>query len=234
VLASLDAFHGVLAEDIGPKWVYWPWVSDHYAEIRERLTQHVSLTLWAVGIGILIALPLALLANRYRWLYPPELAVAGILYTIPSLALFVILIPWTGLSRETALIPLVAYTQLILIRNIVTGLDAVPADVKESARGMGYRPLRQLFVVELPLALPAIMAGVRIALVTTIGLVTVTALIGQGGLGQFMIDGFQRDFRTPITVGLVLAVALSVVGDVLLLTIQRLATPWLRRGRVGA
>jgi osmoprotectant transport system permease protein len=217
-----------LAQDIGSKWVYWPWVGDHLDEIRERLSEHVTLTLLAVGYGLLISFPLALLAARWRHLYPPIIAVTGVLYTIPSLALFVILIPWTGLSRTTALVPLVAYTLLILIRNIVAGLRAVPPEVREAAQGMGYRPLRQLFSVELPLALPAIVAGLRIATVTTIGLITITALIGQGGLGQFMLDGFQRDFRTPLTVGIVLSVALAVAADLLLVGAQRLLSPWAR------
>jgi osmoprotectant transport system permease protein len=217
-----------LAQDIGSKWVYWPWVGDHLDEIRARLSEHVTLTLLAVAYGLLISFPLALLVARWRRLYPPIIAVTGVLYTIPSLALFVILIPWTGLSRTTALVPLVAYTLLILIRNIVAGLRAVPAEVREAAQGMGYRPLRQLFSVELPLALPAIVAGIRIATVTTIGLITITALIGQGGLGQFMLDGFQRDFRTPLTVGIVLSVALAVTADLLLVGAQRLLSPWAR------
>ncbi|MDQ6852388.1 MAG: ABC transporter permease [Actinomycetota bacterium] len=216
------------AQDIGSKWVYWPWVTDHLDEIWMRLGEHVTLTLLAVAYGLLISFPLALLAVRWRRLYPPVVGVTGVLYTIPSIALFVILIPWTGLSRTTALIPLVTYTLLILIRNIVAGLRAVPAEVKEAAQGMGYRPLRQLFSVELPLALPAIVAGIRIATVTTIGLITVTALIGQGGLGQFMIDGFQRDFRTPLTVGIVLSVALAVAADLILVGTQRLLSPWAR------
>src|SRR6266480_3595788 len=199
-----------LAQDIGSKWIYWPWVGDHLDEIRTRL---------------------ALLAVRYRRLYPPVIGVTGVLYTIPSIALFVFLIPWTGLSRTTALVPLVAYTLLILIRNIVAGLDGVPPEVREAAQGMGYRRLRQLFSVELPLALPAIVAGIRIATVTTIGLITVTALIGQGGLGQFMIDGFQRDFRTPLTVGIILSVVLAVVADLLLVGAQRLVSPWARADR---
>ena len=127
--------------------------------------------------------------------------------------------------------PLVAYTLLILIRNIVAGLDGVPPEVREAAQGMGYRRTRQLFSVELPLALPAIVAGIRIATVTTIGLITVTALIGQGGLGQFMIDGFQRDFRTPLTVGIILSVVLAVIADLLLVGAQRLASPWVRAER---
>ena len=133
---------------------------------------------------LVIALPLALLSVRYRRLYGPVLAITGVLYTIPSLALFALLLPLTGLSRTTALIPLTAYTLLILVRNTVTGLDGVPPDVKDAATGMGYSPSRRLLRVELPLALPAIIAGIRIATVTTIGLVTVTALIGQGGLGR--------------------------------------------------
>jgi osmoprotectant transport system permease protein len=217
-----------LAQDIGSKWIYWPWVGDHLDEIRMRLGEHITLTFFAVLFGFLIAFPLALLAVRYRRLYPPVLAFTGILYTIPSIALFVMLIPWTGLSRTTALIPLVAYTLLILIRNTVAGLDSVPPDVREAAQGMGYRPLRQLFSVELPLALPAIVAGIRIATVTTIGLITVTALIGQGGLGQFMLDGFQRDFRTPLMVGIILSVALAVIADLLLVGAQRLVSPWAR------
>jgi osmoprotectant transport system permease protein len=217
-----------LAQDIGSKWIHWPWVRDHLDEISERLTEHVSLTFLAVTYGLLISFPLALLAVRWRRVYPPIIAVTGVLYTIPSLALFVMLIPWTGLSRTTALVPLVAYTLLILIRNIVAGLRAVPSEVREAAQGMGYRPLRQLFSVELPLALPAIVAGIRIATVTTIGLIAVTALIGQGGLGQLMTDGFQRDFRTPLTVGVVLSVALAVAADLLLVGAQRLLSPWAR------
>jgi osmoprotectant transport system permease protein len=217
-----------LAQDIGSRWVYWPWVGDHLDEIRERLGEHITLTVLAVGFGLVIAFPLALLAARWRPFYPPVVAVTGVLYTIPSLALFVILIPWTGLSRTTALVPLVAYTLLILIRNIVAGLRGVPPEVREAAQGMGYRPLRQLVSVELPLAMPAIVAGIRIATVTTIGLITITALIGQGGLGQFMIDGFQRDFRTPLTVGVVLSVALAVAADLLLVGTQRLLSPWAR------
>jgi len=214
-----------LAQDIGSKWIYWPWVGDHLDEIRTRLAEHITLTFWAVLLGFLIAFPLALLAVRYRRLYPPVIGVTGVLYTIPSIALFVFLIPWTGLSRTTALVPLVAYTLLILIRNIVAGLDGVPPEVREAAQGMGYRRLRQLFSVELPLALPAIVAGIRIATVTTIGLITVTALIGQGGLGQFMIDGFQRDFRTPLTVGIVLSVALAVAAADVALTLTAIRYP---------
>ena len=221
----------VLAEDIGPKWLYWPWVQDHTDEIRQRLAEHIELTVLAVLFGLVIALPLALLSVRYRRLYGPVIAITGVLYTIPSLALFALLLPLTGLSRTTALIPLTAYTLLILVRNTVTGLDGVPADVKDAAVGMGYSRTRQLLRVELPLALPAIIAGIRIATVTTIGLVTITALIGQGGLGTLMLDGFQRDFRTPLTVGVVLSLVLAVSPICCSCVAQRLATPWARAGR---
>jgi len=220
---------GVLAfEDIGPKWLYWPWVSDHLDEIRDRLSEHVTLLLLALGFGLLVAIPLALLSARYRRIYGPTLAITGVLYTVPSLAFFALLIPVTGLSRATAVIPLTAYTLLILVRNTVTGLDAVPDDVKEAAQGMGYSRARQVLRVELPLALPAIIAGIRIATVTTIGLITVTALVGQGGLGKLLIDGFQREFRTPLTVGIVLSLALAVAADLLWVVTLRVATPWQR------
>ena len=189
------------------------------------------LTVLAVGFGVLIAIPLALLSTRWRRSSTPILAITGIMYTIPSLALFALLLPMTGLTRTTAVIPLTAYTLLILVRNTVTGLEGVPPEVKEAATGMGYTRSRRLLRVELPLAMPAIITGVRIATVTTIGLVTVTALIGQGGLGQLLLDGFQRDFQTPLTVGIVLSLALAVVPISLLLGALTLATPWRRKGR---
>jgi osmoprotectant transport system permease protein len=221
----------LLGEDIGPKWLYWPWVSDHLSEIQDRLTQHIELTALSIGFGLLIAFPLALLCVRYRRAYGPIIGVTGVLYTIPSLALFALLLPITGLSVGTAVIPLTAYTLLILIRNMVTGLRGVPAEVRDAAEGMGYSPTRRLLQVELPLALPAIFAGIRIATVTTIGLVTVTALIGQGGLGQLLLDGLDRDFRTPVTVGIILSLALAVVADLLLVAGLRALTPWQRKAR---
>jgi osmoprotectant transport system permease protein len=222
----------ILAEDIGPKWLYWPWVEDHVDDIVDRLQEHIELVILSVGLGLLIAVPLALLSARYRRLYGPVLAVTGIVYTIPSLALFALLLPITGLAQETAVIPLAGYTLLILVRNIVTGLDGVPDDVKDAAQGMGYSRLRQTMKVELPLAMPAIIAGIRIATVTTIGLVTVTALIGQGGLGQLLLDGFRRDFRTPLTVGIVLSLGLAIIIDLFLVVVLRVATPW-RRARAS-
>ncbi|MGH9224455.1 MAG: ABC transporter permease [Acidimicrobiales bacterium] len=213
---------------MGDPWVRWDWVGDHVDDISAATRQHVELTLIAVGLGLLLSFPLALAARRFRWLETPILSTTGILYTIPSLALFAMLVPWTGLSRTTSEIGLVSYTLLILIRNIVAGLDGVPADVKEAAEGMGFSRRRQLLRIELPLALPVIVAGIRIATVTTIGLVTVTAIIGQGGLGQLILDGLIRDFRTPLVVGSVLSVALAVAADVGLAGVQRALSPWSR------
>lgn len=209
-------------------WVDWSWVGDHGDLIVERLRQHAELTLLAVLIGMLLAVPLTLASRRWRRAYPVVLTTTGVLYTIPSLALFTMLLPWTGLTRTTALIGLVSYTLLILVRNAVAGLDGVPDDVKEVAAGMGYTATGRLLRVELPLALPPILAGVRLAVVTTVGLVTVAALIGHGGLGHLILDGLNRRFRTPLVVGSVLSVALATVLDVTLLGVQRAVTPWRR------
>jgi osmoprotectant transport system permease protein len=210
----------------------WEWVFDHLGLIGDRLLEHVTLTAIAVGVGVLISFPLAVLAYRHMRLYPPTTWIAGLLYTIPSLALFSLLVPFTGLSMLTAEIGLVSYTLLILIRNTVTGLAGVPEDAKEAAYGMGHTGGQLLWRVEVPLALPALMAGVRIATVTTIGLVTVTALIGQGGLGALMLGAFRNLYpEIMIVVGLVLSVALALALDALLLAAQRSLTPWSARRR---
>ena len=206
----------------------WDWIRDHGDDILAAARQHVELTLLAVVIGLLLSFPLALAARRWRRSQGAILGFTGALFTIPSLALFALLVPFTGLSRTTAEIGLVSYTLLILVRNIVAGLDGVPDDVREAAHGMGYRPVGQLLRVELPLAVPVIVAGIRIATVTTIGLVTVTGLIGQGGLGAFIIEGINRDFRTPLVVGSVCSIALAMVADVTLAGAARLLAPWSR------
>ncbi len=198
-------------------------------DVVSRLLQHVILSGIAVGLGFVISLALALLIVRWRWLYPPVASLAGILYTIPSLALFAVLVTVTGPTVTTAEIALVGYTLLILIRNIVAGLDGVPRDVREAAVGMGFSPAQVLLKVDLPLALPVIVAGVRVATVTTIGLVTVSALIGLDNLGTFITDGLQRFFMTPVLLGAVLSIALAVVADIALLGVQRLIAPWSRR-----
>jgi osmoprotectant transport system permease protein len=206
--------------------VQWDWVGRHLDDIWSKVVQHVELTVIAVAIGFAISLPVAVFAHRHRKAYPPVAFVAGLLYTIPSIALFVILLPFTGLTTLTAEIGLVSYTLLILIRNTVAGLDGVPEDAKDAARGMGYTNRQLLLRVELPLAVPTIMAGLRIATVTTVGLVTVTALIGKGGLGLFILNGLQIFFPTPTVVGAVLSVALALSFDAALLVAGRLLSPW--------
>lgn len=211
----------------------WDWVVDNSEDVWLALMEHVSLTLLAVSIGLAISVPIGIFVYRHRRYYGPVTAVTGFLYTIPSLALFAFLTPITGLSTTSAEIGLVSYTLLILIRNVVAGLDGVSDDVKESASGMGYTKRQLLWKVEMPLALPTIVAGLRIATVTTIGLVTVTALIGKGGVGYFILFGLSRTFSTAIILGAVLAVILAVVFDVLLLRAERWLAPW-SRARRGA
>jgi osmoprotectant transport system permease protein len=218
--------------DASDPWIRWDWLLRHVPEIELRLVEHIQLTLIAVLLGLLIAMPLGVIAVRWRPFRNPLLAVGGILYTIPSLALFASLIPFTGLSIATAEIGLVSYTILILVRNIVVGLEGVPADVLDAARGMGYRPFPMLLRIELPLATPAIMAGIRIATVSTIGLVTVTALIGQGGLGSLINTGLIEDFKTPLVIGTLLSVLLALGADLGLAGLERAITPWSRQRRV--
>jgi len=209
------------------------WAIDHLDDVWLAFQEHLWLTFLAVTIGFLISFPIAVLAHRRRWVYGTSIAVAGILYTIPSLALLAALVPFTGLSTLTAEIALVSYTFLILIRNIVTGLNEVPRDTIEAAEGMGFSRRQLLWRVQLPLALPAIVAGLRIATVTTIGLVTVTALIGKGGLGSLIYLGLIRTFSTAIVLGAALSLLLAVAADFLLIRVERLMSPWARR-RGGA
>ncbi|HXQ91132.1 MAG TPA: ABC transporter permease [Acidimicrobiales bacterium] len=212
--------------------VQWSWVSAHLGEIASALGQHVELTAIAVGVGFVIAMPLAIAAWKVPTLRPPLVTASGLLYVIPSVALFVLVQPITGFfSLTTAEVALVSYTLLILVRNTLAGLDAVPDEVREAARGMGYGALRELVRVDLPLALPSIFAGLRVATVTTVGLVNVTAFIGQGGLGQLIIQGFDENFHSPIVVGLVLSVVLAGVADAGLVVVQRFAMPWVRLRR---
>jgi osmoprotectant transport system permease protein len=192
--------------------------------------QHVRLTIGAVVLGALIALPLALLARRTRLLAGPVLSLSSIVYTIPSLAMFSFLAPFTGpLSATTVLIGLTLYTLVILVRNFLTGLQAVPADVREAARGMGYGAARLFVQVDLPLALPAFIAGLRIATVSTVALTTVGVITGNGGLGQLIIGGFNANFyRAEIVTGALGCVVLALTADLLLAGVQRLLTPWTR------
>ncbi len=214
--------------------IRWDWVRDHTDDIRAQFWEHLQLTGLAVGIGFVIALGMALVAVRWRRAYAPLAAFCAALYSIPSLALFALLLPFVGLGTTNALIALVTYTLLILLRNIVAGLDGVAPDVREAADGMGFEGWRRVLRVDLPLATPAIVAGLRIATVTTIGLVTVTSLVGEGGFGKFINDGLSRDFSTPIVLGAVLSVALAIACDVLFVLLERVLVPWTRVKTTGA
>lgn len=205
------------------------WIIDNADVIARRIGEHLLVTVIAVVAGFVISFAIALLVRRFPALYGPVLGVTGVMYSIPSIALFVLLIPVTGLSLLTAEIALVSYTLVILVRNIVTGLRQVPAEVLEAADGMGYTDLQRLWRVELPIATPVILAGLRIATVTTIGLVTIATLIGMGGLGYLIVNvGIQRRFATATITGVAVVVILSVLVDLLIFEIQRRLTPWAR------
>ena len=209
--------------------VRWDWIVANLDDIGERTWEHVVMTVIAVVVGFVLSFVLSLLIVRWRRLYAPIIGGSGLLYSIPSLGLFALLIPFTGVSLLTAEIALVSYTLLIMIRNIVAGFDRVPPDVLEAAQGMGYGPWQLLWRVQLPLALPTIVAGLRIATVTTIGLVAVTALIGQSNLGSLIVQrGIRASFPTAILVGAVGSVVLAVLADLGFVGLQRLLTPWAR------
>ena len=217
----------------GQPLIQWSYIGDHLSEIRAALVQHLQLTFIAVAVGLLISSLLAAVALRFRFTFQPLNAVTGIMYAIPSLALFILLSPITGLTILTSEIALVSYTLQILLRSIVAGIDGVPATIRESATAMGFTRRQQFWRVELPVALPVIVSGLRIATVTTVGLVPISGILGsdQGGLGTFIFDGLQRFFNTPIFVGGGLTVVLAVVLDVTLVRIEYLLTPWTRRAR---
>jgi osmoprotectant transport system permease protein len=202
------------------------WIADNLDRYVTPFWEHVYLTVVSLAIGFAIAFGLALLAHRRRWLVPPIVQVTGILYTLPSVAVFFLLLPITGRGKTTAIIALVAYTLLILFRNVVAGLDGVPPDARDAGRGMGLTQRQLLWRVELPLALPEIMAGVRIAATTTVGLAALAFLAGAGGLGEAIFA--DVNFRSNVLVAGGLAVALAVVLDLGVLAVQRLITPWLR------
>jgi osmoprotectant transport system permease protein len=218
------------ADEPANPWFTWQYVRDNSGDLRTALEQHVVLTVESVVIASLIAFPLALLAYRYRRLAGPVLGATGVLYTIPSLALFAFIAPFSffGIRQRTVLVGLVVYALLILVRNMLVGLQGVPDDVLESARGMGYGRYRMLWKVELPVALPTIMTGVRVATVSTVALVTVGVIVGYGGLGQLIFRGFQSNYRAEIVTASVLTVVLGLTFDLVLAGLTRLMTPWSR------
>jgi osmoprotectant transport system permease protein len=206
------------------------WFFDNFSSRFEpRLIEHLQLTAIAIGVGAVIAFTAAIIAYKQDWFETPFSLLSAFLYTIPSLAFFELMVPITGINRFSAEIALTSYTLLILFRNALTGLRGVPQSVIEAAQAMGLTSRQRLLRVELPLALPAIMAGVRIATVTTISLTTVAAYIGAGGLGAPIFDAIQTGFKTEFVGAGVLAILLALVVDILLVIVQRLITPWSRR-----
>ncbi|MEU8069465.1 MULTISPECIES: ABC transporter permease [unclassified Micromonospora] len=215
--------------DPGNPWFSWQYVRDNSDTILAALREHTWLTGRAVVIAALVALPLAVLAYWFRSLSAPILAVTGVLYTVPSLALFAFLAPYLGIGAITVLTVVALYALLVIVRNALAGLNQVPPEVREAAEGMGYGRWGRLLRIELPLALPGILTGVRLATVSTVALVTVGVVVGRGGLGQLIFAGFQNNFyKAQIMTGTVLCVLLALVLDLVLAGVGRLLTPWLR------
>ncbi|MFE2145723.1 ABC transporter permease [Streptomyces sp. NPDC059456] len=212
-------------------WICWDYVTSRSRELTDATLQHVWITGVSVLIGLVVSLPLALLARRGRHWAAPVLGLTTLLYTVPSLAMFSLLLPLFGLSAALVVTGLVLYSLTILVRNAMAGLEAVPEEVREAARGMGYGPARLLWQVELPLALPALLAGVRIATVSTVALTTVGSIVGQGGLGNLIAPAVNSSFKAQVLTASALCVLLALAADLLLLGVQRLLTPWTRATR---
>ena len=210
--------------------IRWDWIADNVDVILLAIWQHIVLTAVPLATGFVISLGLAIWASRKPWVYGPVTAVTGVLYTIPSLAAFALLVPVFGFSMLVAFVPLTTYTLLILFRNIVAGFQGVPRDVLEAADAMGYRSRERLLRVEIPLAVPLMITGIRLAAVTLIGLATVASILGSsfGGLGQLITEGLQTFFPTKYVLGAVLSVLLAFVVDFGLVRVERLVTPWAR------
>ncbi len=204
----------------------WSWIPSNASMIAQLTWENAYLGIVSALAGLVISVPLGIACARWTWLYPPTLSVTSILYALPSLALFIVLIPYTGLSDITVIIPLTLFSLCVLLPNVVDGLRSVPEPVRQAATAMGFGTLRRLVRVELPVAVPVVIAGLRVAMVSSISLASVGQLIGVSSLGYLFIDGYQRDFPTEIVVGLVLIIVLALVCDVLLVGARRLLTPW--------
>jgi osmoprotectant transport system permease protein len=207
----------------------WSWVSSNGSLIWQLTWENIKLGVLPALYGLVISLPLGVIASRWRWFYPPALTVINVLYAVPSLALFIALIPAFGLTDTTVIIALTVFSLCVILPNVVAGLRGVPAAVTQAATAMGYGPLRRLVTVELPLAVPVILAGLRVGVVASISLASVGQLIGVSSLGYLFIDGLQRSFPTEIYVGLVLVIALALVCDLILVAVKRALTPWAAR-----
>ncbi|MGK5627267.1 ABC transporter permease [Streptomyces sp. URMC 123] len=214
-------------------WICGDYLSSRREILLNAVLQHLQLTVVSVALGLAVAAPLAVLAWRRRWAAGPVLGLTTVVYTIPSLALFSLLLPLYGLSAAVVVAGLALYSLTLLVRNILAGLRAVPDDAREAARGMGYGSLRMLLGVELPLALPAVMAGLRIATVSTVSLATVGAIVGYGGLGNLIYSGMNTYFKAEVLTASALCVAIAIAADLLLLGVQRLLSPWQRASGRG-
>jgi osmoprotectant transport system permease protein len=210
-------------------WVCVDYLRDRHQDLTTALVQHLQITFAALALSIVLALPLALVARRIPRLQGAILGASTAIYTIPSLALFPLLVPFTGITKRTVVIGLALYALTILVRSILSGLAGVPDEVRESAIGLGYGPGRMLFRIELPLALPVMMAGLRVATVSTVALTTVGTLVSYGGLGNLIQDGVQNDFKAELLAASVLCVVLAFVLDGLIVVAQWIATPWTRK-----
>ncbi|MFD8935259.1 ABC transporter permease [Streptomyces sp. NPDC059578] len=213
------------------EWICGDYLTTRSQILADAVLQHLQLTFLAVLIALVVAVPLAVVARRWHWAAGPVLVVTTVLYTIPSLAMFSLLLPAYGLSASLVVAGLVLYSLTLLVRNILAGLRAVPEETRQAARGLGFGPVRLLLSVELPLALPAAMAGLRIATVSAVSLVTVGAIVGFGGLGNLIYAGMNTYFKAQVLTASVLCVVIAVLADVLLLGVQRLLTPWTRASR---
>ncbi len=210
-------------------WICGAYLHDRYQDLVHATIQHLWITGAAIGLGLLLSFPLALIARRLPRLQGFILGSSTVIYTIPSLALFPLLVPFTGITATTVVIGLALYALTILVRSMLAGLQGVPAEVRESATGLGFGATRLLFQVELPLALPVMMAGLRVATVSTVALTTVGTLVSYGGLGNLIADGVQNDFKAELLAASVLCVVLAFTLDAVIVVVQWLATPWTRR-----
>lgn len=224
------------AGSAGEPLVRWGWIADHADQLLTTAGRHLYLALIPVLFGLIISVPLGVASVRWRWLYPPVLTASNILYAIPSLAMFLLFLPYTGLfSDYTLILPLTLYSLSVLVPGVVDGLRLVPDPVRQAATAMGFGALRRLVQVELPIAVPIVIAGLRVAVVSSISLVSVGQLIGNGAIGALFTDGQQRNFPTEILVGIALTLILALAADAVLIGCQRLLTPWSRvRGRAAA
>jgi osmoprotectant transport system permease protein len=207
----------------------WSWISSNGALIWQLTRQTIYLGVVSALIGLAISLPLGIAAARWRWFNPPALTAVSVIYAIPAIALFIALIPSLGLTDTNVIVALTLFSLCVIMPNVVAGLRGVPESVRQAATAMGYGPLRRLAAVELPLAVPVIIGGLRVGMVSSISLASIGQLIGVSSLGYLFIDGLQRSFPTEIIVGIALIIVIAIVADLILVGVRRVLTPWVAR-----